>query len=112
MAAKQKKKPVTAGVSAQEGRYADPVTGTFVDLDMQAPKEVQEEQVNRLMKSAPVMPLMTESQVRDFVAEREAIRKEQALRKIPEGMNKYTPTNEWLMLILESLYRLEAKLEV
>ena len=31
-------------------------------------------------------------------------------REIPEGYNKYTPTNEWLMLILESLYRIEAKM--
>lgn len=32
------------------------------------------------------------------------------LRKLPEGMNKYNSTNEWLMLILESLYRIERKL--
>lgn len=32
------------------------------------------------------------------------------LRKIPEGMNKFNSTNEWLMLILESLYRIERKL--
>ena len=31
-------------------------------------------------------------------------------RKLPEGMNKFNSTNEWLMLILESLYRIEAKL--
>jgi len=31
-------------------------------------------------------------------------------RKLPEGMNKFNSTNEWLMLVLESLYRIEARL--
>lgn len=31
-------------------------------------------------------------------------------RKLPAGMNKFNSTNEWLMLILESLYRIEHKL--
>lgn len=35
---------------------------------------------------------------------------EPPLRELPKGMNKFNSTNEFLMLILESLYRIERKM--
>ena len=35
---------------------------------------------------------------------------EAPLRELPKGMNKFNSTNEFLMLILESLYRIERKM--
>jgi hypothetical protein len=37
---------------------------------------------------------------------------EPPLRELPKGMNKFNSTNEFLMLILESLYRIERKMGV
>lgn len=35
---------------------------------------------------------------------------EKPLRELPKGMNKFNSTNEFLILILESLYRIERKM--
>lgn len=72
----------------------DEVIARVESLDMQLPTAEQERLWNEAMRTGPgiIQPLRREP------------------RKLPEGMNKYNSTNEWLMLILESLYRIEAKL--
>lgn len=81
------------------------------DPDMQAPKEVQEELCNELMQNAPLFKAETWSQQKDLEREMEARNYGgHELRQLPVGMNKYNATNEFLILILESLYRIERKM--
>lgn len=83
-----KKKPEQK-TTAHMSKYADVLTGSVVDVpDGQEPPETHPLKVE---PEAPEVP-------------------EAPLRELPKGMNKFNSTNEFLMLILESLYRIERKL--
>lgn len=92
-----------------------------VEVDAATPlplgaEPVTDDELDKAWNSAPpgrLVPYRTEtwSQEKDREREEEARRHGgHEPRKLPEGMNKFNSTNEWLMLVLESLYRIEAKL--
>jgi hypothetical protein len=83
-----KKKPEQK-TTAHMSKYADVLTGTMVEVP-----EGQEPPATHSLKVEPEAPEVPEP----------------PLRELPKGMNKFNSTNEFLMLILESLYRIERKL--
>lgn len=83
-----KKKPEQK-TTAHMSKYADVLTGTMVEVP-----EGQEPPATHPLKVEPVAQEVQEV----------------PLRELPKGMNKFNSTNEFLMLILESLYRIERKM--
>ena len=71
-------------VSGSENRDFDIVT-----------KKVTEDELRKLQASGKEVWLQDE---------------DRPLRELPKGMNKFNSTNEFLILILESLYRIERKM--
>lgn len=86
MAKKQKPEQKT---TAHMSKYADVLTGSMVEVP-----EGKEPPATHPLKIEPEAPEVSEP----------------PLRELPKGMNKFNSTNEFLMLILESLYRIERKL--
>ena len=93
-----------------------PTEGFYSPLDMQfhpAPGKRQEMTVEEMEKLQDKYrgellgtPVLDEKQVPECAP----VKSEPKIRKLPEGMNANNRTNEFLILILESLYRIEEKL--
>ena len=98
MAKKQKPEQKT---TAHMSKYADVLTGTVVEVP-----EGQEPPATHPLKVEPETIMCPAEAVEGF----ESYYNEPPLRELPKGMNKFNSTNEFLMLILESLYRIERKM--
>ena len=102
MAKKQKPEQKT---TAHMSKYADVLTGTTVEVP-----EGQEPPETHPLKVEPVATeVLSAFPPWGSQPENKTVQ-EHPLRELPKGMNKFNSTNEFLMLILESLYRIERKM--
>lgn len=90
-------------------KYADVLTGSIVDVP-----EGQEPPATHPLKVEPGLIMCPAEALKGFEQHYAEANKpeppEPPLRELPKGMNKFNSTNEFLMLILESLYRIERKM--
>lgn len=106
-----KKKPEQK-TTAHMSKYADVLTGSMVEVP-----EGQEPPATHPLKIEPEAPEAPDTGCTvcsafppwGFQPEHKTVQ-EPTLRELPKGMNKFNSTNEFLMLILESLYRIERKM--
>lgn len=89
--------------------FYSPLDGQFHPAD-EKPKEMTVEMMEKLQDKYRGellgTPVLDDVQVPDCAP----VESGPKVRKIPEGMNANNRTNEFLILILESLYRIEAML--
>lgn len=101
MAKKQKPEQKT---TAHMSKYADVLTGAMV--------EVPGGQEPPTTNPIPMNFTVVNPETAQTVPPGALYQEEPPLRQLPKGFNKFNSTNEFLMLILESLYRIERKMGV
>ena len=111
MAKKQKPEQKT---TAHTSKYADVLTGTVVEVpEGHKPPETHPLKVEPEAPEGPApdtgCTVLSAFPPWGCQPKTETVQ-EHPLRELPKGMNKFNSTNEFLMLILESLYRIERKM--
>jgi len=122
MAQKSKQKKNSTEGYITEAPYANPVNCEYVESAMQAPIDPapQSAKQEAMFASSVTGEYITYTETRPghFVANvkahidpaPESAMQDDGLRKIPAGMNRNNTEQDFLILILESLYRIEKKL--
>ena len=89
-------------------KYADPVTGTFVEADMQVSEETAKQYENDWLATQCKEPsaIIKVVDATDLPAAQAELAQKTA-HKLPDGMNRNNSVQDFLMVIIEELWRIE-----
>lgn len=112
MAQKSKQKKNSTEGYITEAPYANPVNCEYVESAMQSPIDPAPQSAMQAPETI-ICPAEAVKGLEQYYAEAkipESAMQDDGLRKIPAGMNRNNIEQDFLMLILESLYRIEKKM--